>query len=115
MKSRRKLLLQVIGVLAVFVIAFVATGLLPVMPLHQGNAMIGRLPLFLVWYPSHPRNWTGEALHLLLSATLTSLFLLAWGRFCSNNWRFGLRTLLLAMTLIAILIAVFTVLFRRTE
>jgi hypothetical protein len=96
------------GLLLVFIVSLVATGFLPLLPLRQGRVVIGRLPLFLVWYPSHPLNWLGMGVHLLLSFGVVALFVLLWQR--RNNIRqFSLRTLLLVMTVTAILLGIYAI------
>jgi hypothetical protein len=101
-------LLKFLGLLTVFIVSFVATGLLPLVPLRQGRVVIGRLPLLLVWYPSHPLNWPGMGIHLLLSVGVVVLFVFLWQR--RNNIRqFSLRTLLLVMTVTAILLGIYAI------
>lgn len=105
MKSK---LVKAFGLLLVFIVALVATGFLPLAPLRQGQVVIGRLPLLLVWYPSHPPNWLGMGLHLLLSFGVVGVFVLLWQR-RTNTWQFSLRTLLLVMTVAAILFGIYAI------
>jgi hypothetical protein len=64
------------------------------------------LPMILIWYPSHESMWSVRALHVLLTGAAASVWLLLW-QLRSNKGRFSMRTLLTAMTYIAVLIGGF--------
>src|SRR5262245_38363165 len=96
-------LLRAVALIVMFLCVWALAGLIPAFPLFQRRMMTGRIPLFAAWWNS---RWTGMALHLLLAASITGIVAIGW-RLGSNNWQFGLKTLLLLMTLVSVAIGIY--------
>jgi|SRR4051812_43828203 hypothetical protein len=97
---------KAVAVLVIFVVVFVTTGFLPLITLRKdASHILGQFPLWLVWYPSRPRNWLGMELHLLMSLGVTAFCMLFW-QLRLEKWRVDLQDLTIAITLIAIVIGI---------
>ena len=95
-----------VAMMVLLVVAFVAIGFLPLVVLRKdAEHVLGHFPLFIVWYPSHPRDWSGMGRHLLLSADLTAIILLAWGLY-TNRWPRSRNNLLAIAVLVAMMIGI---------
>lgn len=104
--TKRNRLLNVVGLIWVFFFTWVVTGYIPAFPLFQGRVVIGRVPLFAAWWSL---RWVEMGLHVLLAASVTGIFVIAW---CLgiNKGRFSIKMLLLLMTLVAVAVATYATL-----